>query len=29
VRVERDGDGSVKRLVLGGYPVTREPTLWV
>jgi hypothetical protein len=29
VRIERDGGGSVKRLVLGGYPVTREPTLWV
>ena len=29
LRVERDGDGTVTRLVLAGYPVTREPTLWV
>jgi CubicO group peptidase (beta-lactamase class C family) len=29
LRVERDADGSVTRLVLAGYPVTREPTLWV
>jgi CubicO group peptidase (beta-lactamase class C family) len=29
LRVERDGDGAVSRLVLAGYPVTREPTLWV
>jgi hypothetical protein len=29
LRIERDGDGSVVRLVLAGYPVTREPTLWV
>jgi hypothetical protein len=29
VRVERNGEGDVTRLVLAGYPVTREPTLWV
>ncbi len=29
LRVERDGGGTVTRLVLAGYPVTREPTLWV
>ena len=29
LRVERDGGGIVTRLVLAGYPVTREPTLWV
>ena len=29
LRVERDGDGAIVRLVLAGYPVTREPTLWV
>jgi CubicO group peptidase (beta-lactamase class C family) len=29
LRVERDADGNVTRLVLAGYPVTREPTLWV
>jgi len=29
LRVERDASGSVTRLVLAGYPVTREPTLWV
>jgi CubicO group peptidase (beta-lactamase class C family) len=29
LRVERDGDGALTRLVLAGYPVTREPTLWV
>jgi CubicO group peptidase (beta-lactamase class C family) len=29
LRIERDADGGVVRLVLAGYPVTREPTLWV
>jgi CubicO group peptidase (beta-lactamase class C family) len=29
LRVEHDADGAVVRLVLAGYPVTREPTLWV
>jgi CubicO group peptidase (beta-lactamase class C family) len=29
LRVERNADGTVARLVLAGYPVTREPTLWV
>jgi hypothetical protein len=29
LRVERDGEGRVVRLVLAGYPVTREPSLWV
>jgi CubicO group peptidase (beta-lactamase class C family) len=29
LRIERSPDGSVTRLVLAGYPVTREPTLWV
>jgi CubicO group peptidase (beta-lactamase class C family) len=29
LRVERDAEGNVVRLVLAGYPVTREPTLWV
>ncbi len=29
LRVERAPDGSIVRLVLAGYPVTREPTLWV
>jgi CubicO group peptidase (beta-lactamase class C family) len=29
LRIERNEDGSIKRLVLAGYPVTREPTLWV
>jgi CubicO group peptidase (beta-lactamase class C family) len=29
LRVERDAEGDVVRLVLAGYPVTREPTLWV
>jgi CubicO group peptidase (beta-lactamase class C family) len=29
LRIERNPDGSVARLVLSGYPVTREPTLWV
>jgi hypothetical protein len=29
LRVERAGDGAVTRMVLAGYPVTREPTLWV
>jgi CubicO group peptidase (beta-lactamase class C family) len=29
LRVERNADGSIVRLVLSGYPVTREPTLWI
>ena len=29
LRIERDADGSIVRLVLAGYPVTREPTLWI
>jgi len=29
LRIERDAEGNVVRLVLAGYPVTREPTLWV
>jgi CubicO group peptidase (beta-lactamase class C family) len=29
LRVERDAEGNVVRLVLAGYPVTRAPTLWV
>jgi CubicO group peptidase (beta-lactamase class C family) len=29
LRIERDAGGNVTRLVLAGYPVTREPTLWV
>ncbi|MCW2977234.1 MAG: hypothetical protein JWM06_2515 [Actinomycetia bacterium] len=29
LRVERDADGNIVRLVLSGYPVTREPSLWV
>ncbi len=29
LRIERDADGRVVRLVLAGYPVTREPSLWV
>jgi CubicO group peptidase (beta-lactamase class C family) len=29
LRIERNEDGSIRRLVLAGYPVTREPTLWV
>jgi len=29
LRIERDGDGGITRLVLAGYPVTREPSLWV
>ena len=29
LRIERDAEGDVTRLVLAGYPVTREPTLWV
>lgn len=29
LRIERDAEGDVVRLVLAGYPVTREPTLWV
>jgi CubicO group peptidase (beta-lactamase class C family) len=29
LRVERGPDGGITRLVLAGYPVTREPTLWV
>jgi CubicO group peptidase (beta-lactamase class C family) len=29
LRVERNPDGSIARLVLSGYPVTREPTLWI
>jgi CubicO group peptidase (beta-lactamase class C family) len=26
LRIERDGDGSVVRMIWAGYPVTREPT---
>jgi CubicO group peptidase (beta-lactamase class C family) len=29
LRIERGADGSVARMALAGYPVTREPTLWV
>ncbi len=29
LRIERDAGGEITRLVLAGYPVTREPTLWV
>ncbi len=29
LRIERDPEGNIVRLVLAGYPVTREPTLWV
>jgi CubicO group peptidase (beta-lactamase class C family) len=29
LRIERDAAGNVVRLVLAGYPVTRQPTLWV
>jgi hypothetical protein len=29
LRVERDEAGEIVRLVLAGYPVTREPTRWV
>jgi CubicO group peptidase (beta-lactamase class C family) len=29
LRIERNEDGSIRRLVLAGYPITREPTLWV
>ena len=29
LRIERGADGNVTRLVLAGYPVTREPSLWV
>jgi CubicO group peptidase (beta-lactamase class C family) len=29
LRIERDADGAIVRLVLAGYPVTREPTPWV
>jgi CubicO group peptidase (beta-lactamase class C family) len=29
VRVERDAEGRVTRLVLAGYPVTRQPTAWL
>ena len=29
LRIERNGDGGITRLVLAGYPVTREPSLWV
>jgi CubicO group peptidase (beta-lactamase class C family) len=29
LRIERDAEGNVARLVLAGYPVTRQPTLWV
>jgi CubicO group peptidase (beta-lactamase class C family) len=29
LRVERNADGTIARLVLAGYPVTREPTLWI
>jgi CubicO group peptidase (beta-lactamase class C family) len=29
LRVERNPDGSIARLVLAGYPVTREPSLWI
>ena len=29
LRVERNPDGGVARMVLAGYPVTRDPTLWV
>jgi CubicO group peptidase (beta-lactamase class C family) len=28
LRVERDADGQITRLVLAGYPVTREPAPW-
>jgi CubicO group peptidase (beta-lactamase class C family) len=28
LRVERDANGAVARLVLAGYPVTREPRTW-
>jgi CubicO group peptidase (beta-lactamase class C family) len=28
LRIERDADGSVSRLVWSGYPVTREPGPW-
>lgn len=29
LRIERDADGEIVRLVLAGYPVTRKPSLWV
>jgi hypothetical protein len=29
LRIQRNADGSIARLVLSGYPVTREPTLWI
>lgn len=29
LRIERDAEGKITRLVLAGYPVTREPSLWV
>src|SRR5262249_25078532 len=29
LRIERGADGSVTRLVLSGYPVTRRPMVWV
>lgn len=29
LRIERDENGEIVRLVLAGYPVTREPSLWV
>jgi CubicO group peptidase (beta-lactamase class C family) len=29
LRIERDAEGNVVRLALAGYPVTREPSLWV
>jgi CubicO group peptidase (beta-lactamase class C family) len=29
LRLERDVDGRVVRMIWAGYPVTREPTLWV
>ncbi len=29
LRVERDAEGRVVRMVWAGYPVTREPTVWV
>jgi hypothetical protein len=28
LRLERDADGCVVRMVWAGYPVTREPTVW-
>jgi CubicO group peptidase (beta-lactamase class C family) len=29
LRIERDPAGNIVRMALAGYPVTREPTLWV